>query len=442
MANSIVKKLRKDAVYLFQSGINSVLPQNLIPKNIFLMTNTLIISGIYGKRKQFKLNDYKRVFVIGAGKASPAMAKEIEKILGDKIFKGLIVTKYNFARDLKKIKIIEAGHPLPDVNGLSGSKKIINICKKADRDDLIINLISGGASSLLPCPAGSITLSEKIKTTQLLIDSGAAIKEINIVRKHISAIKGGKLAKYVYPATMINIIISDVIGDDLETIGSGLTVPDSSTFKDSLEIISKYNLQDNIPDTVNIHLKKGIIAEISKDDSAVFKNTHNFIIGNNKIALSAIMSSAKKMSYHSKIISNILSGNPKEAAKRIINILDDPKLNDTQCFLFGGETEVTLKGKGKGGRNQELCLYASNLIAGKKNVVFFSAGTDGNDGPTEAAGAICDGSTLKRAKSVGLDIRSFLDNNDSFNFFNKLNDLIITGPTGTNVMDIQILLRY
>ena len=441
MANSIVKKLREDAIYLFHSGINAVLPQNLIPNNIFLRGKTLKISGINGKEKQFRLDDYERVFVIGAGKASPAMAKEIEKILGDKIFKGLIVTKYNFATDLKNIKIIEAGHPLPDVNGLNGSKKIINICKKADRDDLIINLISGGASSLLPCPTSNITLSDKIKTTQLLIESGAAIKEINIVRKHISAIKGGKLTKYVYPATMINIIISDVIGDDLETIGSGLTVPDPSTFKDSMEIILKYNLQDKIPDKVNIHLKKGVITETSKDNNTVFKNVHNFIIGNNKIALSAIMSSAKKMGYNSKIIIHNLSGSPEQAAKRIINILDNPKSNETQCFLFGGETEVTVKGKGKGGRNQELCLNTSGLIAGKKNVVFLSAGTDGNDGPTKAAGAICDGLTLRRAKSVGLDIRSFLDNNDSYNFFNKLNDLIITGPTGTNVMDIQILLR-
>ena len=192
---------------------------------------------------------------------------------------------------------------------------------------------------------------------------------------------------------------------------------------------------------MNIHLKKGVITETSKDNNTVFKNVHNFIIGNNKIALSAIMSSAKKMGYNSKIIIHNLSGSPEQAAKRIINILDNPKSNETQCFLFGGETEVTVKGKGKGGRNQELCLNTSGLIAGKKNVVFLSAGTDGNDGPTKAAGAICDGLTLRRAKSVGLDIRSFLDNNDSYNFFNKLNDLIITGPTGTNVMDIQILLR-
>jgi glycerate-2-kinase len=268
---------------------------------------------------------------------------------------------------------------------------------------------------------------------------------LNTVRKHISAIKGGQLAKYVYPATIINLIISDVIGDHLDVIGSGITVPDPTTFEDSWNVVKKYSLENKIPHSVKIYLRDGIegkAPETPKPGNPIFKNVCNLIIGNNGLALSAIKNAAEERGYNAKIISPTLEGEAKDAGKFIAQIAKEYSLSEKKpvCLIYGGETTVTVKGNGKGGRNQELCLSTAVEIEGMKNITFLSGGTDGNDGQTEAAGAICNGSTIERAKELGLDALKFLNSNDSYNFFNKLEDLIITRPTNTNVMDIQIVL--
>ena len=445
MKDKLLIKLREDAITLFYVGIKAASPSILIPNNMLLEENILTISDINGASKSFDLNNYDRITVIGAGKASTSMAYEVGKILGDKIDDGLVVTKYDFSSELNKIKLIEAGHPLPDKNGIEASKKIVEICKNAKENDLIINLISGGASSLLPLPADNITLENKIRTTEILLRAGATIQELNTVRKHISLIKGGQLGKYVYPATIINLIISDVIGNHLDVIGSGLTVPDPTTFGDSWNVLIKYKLENKIPHSVKNYLRDGIdgkAPETPKSGNPIFKNVYNLIIGNNELALSAIKTAAEDKGYNSKIISSKLEGEAIDSGKFIAQVAKEYSFSEVKpvCLIFGGETTVTVRGNGKGGRNQELCLSTAIEIAGIKNITFLSGGTDGNDGQTEAAGAVCNGRTIERAKELGLDAVKFLDDNDSYNFFNKLGDLIITGATNTNVMDIQILL--
>jgi len=445
MKDKLLNKLRKEAISLFDVGIKSASPHNLIPNNLLLEENILTISDINGTSKLFELNNYNRIIVVGAGKASTSMAYEVEKILGDKIDNGLVVTKYNFRSELKRIQVIEASHPLPGKKGIEASKKIIEICKNVRENDLIINLISGGASSLLPYPADNITLEDKIKTTEILLKAGATIQELNTVRKHTSAIKGGQLAKYVYPATIINLIISDVIGDQLDVIGSGLTAADPTTFNDSWNVVIKYKLENIIPYCVKSYLRDGIegkAPETPKPGNPIFANVYNYIIGNNEIALSSIKTSAEEKGYETEIITSELQGEAREAGLFIAKtgIEYTKKQLKPACLIFGGETAVTVKGNGKGGRNQELCLSVALEIDGIKNITFLSGGTDGNDGQTKAAGAICNGRTIERAKELGLDAMKFLNNNDSYNFFNKLGDLIITGSTNTNVMDVQILL--
>ena len=445
MEDNLLKKLREDAISLFYAGIEAALPCNLIPNIILLEENILTISGINGTSKSFDLNNYNKIKIIGAGKASTSMAYEVEKILDNKIDEGLVITKYNFRSKLKRMQTLEASHPLPGNNGIEASKKIVEICKNAKEDDLIINLISGGASSLLPFPADNITLEDKIQTTKILLNAGATIQELNTVRKHISAIKGGQLAKYVYPATIISLIISDVIGDQLDVIGSGLTVPDPTTFEDSWNVVIKYKLENKIPHSVKNHLRDGIdgkVPETPKPGNPIFNNVHNLIIGNNELALSAIKIAAEGKGYNAKIISSTMEGEAKDTGKFIAQIAKEHSLlvEEPVCLIFGGETTVTVTGNGKGGRNQELCLSTAIEIDGIKNIIFLSGGSDGNDGQTEAAGAICSGQTVQRAKGLGLDTLQFLNINDSYNFFNKMEDLIITGATKTNVMDIQIML--
>jgi glycerate-2-kinase len=440
-----LNKLREDAISLFHTGIKAASPSNLIPNNFLLEKSILTISDIHGTGESFDLKKYNKVTVIGAGKASIAMAYEVEKILGDNIDEGLVGTKYNFRSQLKRIQALKASHPLPNKNGIEASKKIVDICKNSGEDDLFINLISGGASSLLPFRVGNISLEDKINTTEILLRAGATIQELNTVRKHISAIKGGLLAKYVYPATMINLIISDVIDDQLDVIGSGFTVPDPTTFEDSWKVIVKYKLENKIPHPVKSYLHDGMegnAPETPKPGNPIFNKVYNLIIGNNELALSAIKTAAEDRGYNARIISSTLEGEAKVAGKFIAQIAIENSLlkENPVCLIFGGETTVTLTGNGKGGRNQEFCLSTAIEIDGIKNITFLSGGTDGNDGQTEAAGAICNGQTIERAKELGLDAVKYLNNNDSYNFFNKLEDLIITGPTSTNVMDIQILL--
>jgi hydroxypyruvate reductase len=376
------------------------------------------------------------------------MAQAIEEIFGDRLTKGVITTKYGHLLPLKKTKIIEAGHPIPDQKGYEGAKMILNLLKGSGPEDLVIFLLSGGGSALLPFPADGIALKEKQGVTQLLLDCGADIKEINTIRKHISLVKGGWLSKWAYPSTVVGFILSDVVGDQLDAIGSGPMAPDPSTFDEAWEILKKYELLNEISPSIRKHLqlgKEGNVEETPKPGDVVFERVHNSLIGSNILALRAAEKEATSLGLNTLILSSSIEGETREAARFHTAIAKEVissgnPIPRPACILSGGETTVTIKGRGLGGRNQEFVLAGALEISGVEKVVLLSGGTDGTDGPTDASGAVADHTTIQRAKSMGLDPRAHLDNNDAYPFFQKLGDLLITGPTQTNVMDVRILL--
>ena len=439
--------LKKIAKELFLQGVNAVNPQTAVQNTVKMVDGKLIIKTDTDCI-EINMKDFNRIFVVGAGKATALMAKALEDILGEYITAGYINVKYGYTAKLKKIHLNEAGHPIPDNNGLEGSKAIVSLLSNTNERDLVFCLISGGGSALLPLPADNITLAEKQHITQVLLQCGADIQEINAVRKHISKIKGGQLAKLAYPATVITLILSDVVGDRLDTIASGPAVPDNTTFEEAWRVLEKYNLLDKAPKSILRRLKEGIkgkIPETPKENNKIFKKVHNIIIGSNIIALKAVEHQARKMGFNTIILTSAIEGEAREVAKVLSAIAKEcvstgNPVSPPACIISGGETTVTIKGKGKGGRNQELCLAAAIAMRGLKNVVLLSAGTDGTDGLTDAAGAIVDGTTFNKAISLGIDPLIYLKENDSYHFFNKIGDLLITGPTNTNVMDIQIIL--
>ncbi len=390
--------------------------------------------------QRYRLDKFRNIYVIGAGKASAEMAQAIERLLGKRIAGGLVNIKYGHAARLRRIELNECGHPIPDLNGELGAQRIAEIAAQAGQDDLVLCLVSGGASALLPSPAPPITLEEKQDTTRLLLHCGANIHELNCVRKHISAVKGGRLAQLAWPATVLALILSDVIGDDLDVIGSGPTVPDPSTFSDARAILAKYGIAGKVPPAVWERLS-GRASETPKPGDKVFKKVQNLIVGSNRLAVDAAVERAKSLGYRTLVLSTFIEGETRDVARMHAAIAKEIRatgqpVKPPACVISGGETTVTIRGTGLGGRNQEFALAAALDIAGLRDVVVLSAGTDGTDGPTDAAGAIADGSTVAR----GLDAAAFLANNDSYHFFENLGDLIKTGPTGTNVADVRIML--
>jgi hydroxypyruvate reductase len=377
------------------------------------------------------------------------MATAVETILGNRINKGIIVVKYGHGLPLYRIDLIEAGHPVPDENGFAGAQKIAGLLAACTENDLVISLISGGGSALLPLPAQGISLADKKKVTDELLKCGADIHELNKVRKHLSISKGGGLAKTAYPATVINLMLSDVIGDDMDVIASGPFVPDSSTYIDAMNIIDKYGIRHEIPATVISRLSEGAqgsIPETPKSGDLIFERVMNIIIGSNILACKAAQEEASSASYNSVILSSMIEGDTTEISKAHIAIAREILLsgNPTKppaCIISGGETTVIVKGGGMGGRNQEFALVAAKEIVGMdKNIVVLCGGTDGTDGPTDAAGGIVDTKTVSRGKEKGLDVEAYLDANDSYNYLKQTSDLLVTGPTRTNVMDVRILL--
>ena len=442
LSDKNIKILRDDALRLFKSGIKAVDAYNSITKYLMLKDNKIFVSDIFGKRRNYNLKNYENIFVIGAGKASARMADAAESILGNKISDGLAVTKYKFSnKKLKRIKINEAAHPVPDKNGIKATERIIKICEKAGKNDLVIFLLSGGASSLLTLPEENIELNDLQHLNKLMLNSGLSIAEINTIRKQVSKVKGGKLAEIIKPAEIVTIIISDVIGDNVDIIGSAPTKINNTTAEDAYGILLKYNLMNKIPAAI----KKNILKKVNEEINRVTETTDSvadiFIIANNQEALNGIKNSAEKLGYDVTIVSNRLEGEAKTAAGKIVDFVSgNKKAGKRKCFIYGGETTVTIKGNGKGGRNQELCLSAAIHLQGKNNIVLLSCGTDGNDGPTDAAGAICDGQTIKRAEKLLLNPAVYLKENDSYNFFSGLNDLIKIPVTQTNVMDVVIVI--
>lgn len=438
----MVNTRKKDILSIIESAVSAVDTQKAIKEIMHLHRSTLTI-----EKNKYDLDLYKNIYVIGGGKASCPMASAIEDVLGDRLSGGVVVTKYGHKqKNLSKIEIIEAGHPIPDENGIKGANKILELLKDIKRGDLIFILLSGGASSLLPAPAGNISINDKKIITDLLLKSGATIDETNAVRKHLSRLKGGQLSSLLYPAESICLILSDVIGDRLDVIASGLTVPDASTFRDAVDILKRYSIWNNIPRPIMNHLLKGLkgeVAETPKSANPAFKRVKNILIGNNKSAVAEAEKKAKELGYNTMVISTYIEGEAKEIGKVFGAIVkeiaeSERPLKRKACIIAGGETTVTVKGKGKGGRAQEFALSASMIINGLKDVAIVAVGTDGTDGPTDAAGAISDGTTISRATEMGLDVKEYLENNDSYHFFKKIGDLIITGPTNTNVNDLYM----
>ena len=394
---------------------------------------------LHAGRYRYRLDSFANIYVIGAGKAGAPMARAIERLLGRRIHSGLINVKYGHTAKLRHIELNECGHPVPDENGVHGSERIAQIAAAAGPDDLVVCLISGGASALLPLPAAPVTLADKQETTRLLLACGADIHELNCIRKHISAVKGGKLARLAWPATVLTLILSDVIGDDLDTIGSGPTVPDRTTFADARAILERYGILGKVPPAVRSRIEHG------RDETPSFDHVRNIVVGSNRLAVDAAAAKARSLGYRTLVLSTFVEGETRDVARVYAAIAREMMatgrpVRPPACVISGGETTVTVRGLGLGGRNQEFALAAALDIAGLDNVLILSAGTDGTDGPTDAAGAIVDGTTIARARALGLDAPAYLAANDSYHFFEQLDDLIKTGPTGTNVMDIHLIL--
>ena len=457
-------EVRRDLEDIFMAGVERVNPEAMILSRVRKEGNILKIS-LEDRELEYDLNNYKQIFVIGAGKATAPMASALERILGARISKGIISVKYGHTAELDMIKLIEAGHPVPDDNSLKAAGEILEMVSEADENTLVISLISGGGSSLLTFPLSSggfsITFREKQETTKLLLECGATIQEINCVRKHISGIKGGRLAAALYPATCVNLVLSDVIGDRLDTIASGMTVPDGMTFSVMEEILDKYGIKDRIPESVRKALEMGLAGELPetpKEGDPVFGKIENCLLGTNRSALLASEKRARELGYKTIVLSSRICGEAREIAKFYLGMALDngsvPAFSGGKgladesgvplCIMAGGETTVTIRGKGKGGRNQEMALSFLNELRSVEDeaegIYFLSGGTDGNDGPTDAAGAYADIELLNAGNNEGLSVQEYLNNNDSYNYFSKIDGLLLTGPTNTNVCDMQIVI--
>ena len=418
-------------------------PHAIIRDNVNLRNSILRVSDF-----SLKLDEFERIFVIGGGKASAGMALEIERILGNRITGGSVNIPDYSKPWPKSSRIVfnPATHPIPSQRGVLGVENMLQLVGKASGKDLVICLISGGGSALMPQPAPGITLSNKRKTTELLLTSGANIHETNTVRKHLSGIKGGRLAEKLFPAMILSLIISDVVGDELESIASGPTVPDDTTYQDAHKVLESHGLWTKVPESVRDHISKGMkgeVPETPKPGSTIFARVRNLLVGSNEHSCGAAARALRQKGYRTLVYSTKTQGESKEVGKTLSGLARDIResqipIAPPAAIVAGGETTVTVQGKGRGGRNQELALSAALSIQGLKGILVASIGTDGVDGPTDAAGAVADGTTIERAMRNGLDVKSFLDENDSYPFFKKLDDLIITGPTGTNVNDIMI----
>lgn len=374
------------------------------------------------------------------------MARAVEKMLGNRVSGGIVNVPDGDSKRIRRVLLNPSGHPVPDERGFDGARRIANIARTAGPRDLLICVISGGASALMPAPASPVTLSAMQEITRMLLACGATIHELNTVRKHISELSGGQLARLASRASMLTLILSDVVGDNLDAIGSGPTVGDRSTFADVARIFRKYAIDP--PTAVRLRIERGVwgkIPETPKPADPLFDRVQNLIVGSNRLAIDAAAAQARELGYRVLVLSTFIEGETREIAAMHAAIVKEIHVSarpvrPPACILSGGETTVTVRGHGTGGRNQEFVLAAALALEGFGPATVFSAGTDGIDGPTDAAGAIANENTLRRARRLGLDPQAFLDDNDSYGFFKRLGGLVKTGPTGTNVMDLRALI--
>jgi glycerate 2-kinase len=443
---------REIVAALIQAALQAVDPQAAVRRVVRRDGNFLTIGDV-----RVDLGQSGKVLVVGAGKAGAPMALALNAILGDRIDSGWINVKQGHVLEdqdapnrIGRIHIQEAGHPLPDAAGQEGARQILELVAGLTSDDLVICLVSGGGSALTPAPAQGITLAEKQQVTDVLLACGATINELNTVRKHLSEFKGGQLARAASPARVVSLILSDVVGNPLDVIASGPTVPDSSTWIDSWEIMARHAIIDQMPDSVRRRLEQGRDGELPdtpKTGDPVFERTANVIIGDNRIAALASVSKAKELGLNAMLLSTYMEGEAREVAGVLAGLAKEiarygQPLERPACLVLGGETTVTLRGAGIGGRNQELALSAALSLAGWDGALLATLATDGTDGPTDAAGALAMSDTVARARQIGLDPAAYLADNDSYRFFDQLGDLLRLGPTNTNVNDLAYVLVF
>jgi hydroxypyruvate reductase len=435
--------MREDARAIFAAGVAGADPRQAVARSVRRAGETLSVAG-----RDYDLRRCRNVYVLGGGKGGAPMVLAVEDLLGRRITGGLVAVKYGYRLPCRRVEIVEAGHPLPDAAGMAAARRILRFAEGAGRDDLVMVLISGGASALLACPAQGLDLEDKQVTTGLLLKSGATIEETNTVRKHLSLIKGGRLAKSAAPAAVLGLIISDVVGDRIDVVGSGPTAADPSTFADCLRVLGAYGLITQVPAAVVDLLERGArhqLSETPEPGDPVFARVHNVVVANNESALAAAHRKACALGYNAMILSSSVRGDTTEAAvshallgRRILD--GNGPTGRPACVLSGGETTVVVRGRGRGGRNQEFGLAAAIELDAVEAVVLLSGGTDGTDGPTDAAGSLVDGGTIRRGRSRGLDAERCLAANDSYHFLEATGDLLVTGPTYTNVMDLHVML--
>ncbi|TMA63181.1 MAG: glycerate kinase [Deltaproteobacteria bacterium] len=440
---SSLTELRAHARNIFFAALDTSDPCAAVKKNLQLRTGHLQVAG-----RNYDLSRIHNLIVVGCGKAAARMALAIQELLGARVSDGLVIVKYGCGIPLEKIAVVEAGHPIPDAAGLDGARRIVEMVQTAGERDLVIFLVSGGGSALFPYPADDLSLADKQQTTEVLLKSGATIQEVNAVRKHLSRLKGGQFAQLVAPAQLITLILSDVVGDSLEAIASGPTVADSSTYGDCLQILRRYDIERSIPPAAMDYLARGArgeVAETPKPSDTIFEMVRNVIVGSNRLAVDAARRRAEELGYSTMILSDSIEGESRIVARSHSALVKEiartsKPIPRPACVISGGETTVTVRGDGLGGRNQEFSLAAAIEIDGLENIVVLSAGTDGIDGPTDAAGGLVDGATVSRGRTQGLEPIEYLARNDSYHFLQSVGDLFITGPTLTNVMDLQIAL--
>ncbi len=459
---------RQQLIEIMTAALRAVDPVEAVRRHMQRRGEILQVGDVH-----YDLSKFRRVIVVGGGKAGAPMAAAVTEVLSDRITGGAVVVKYGHTAtsgmwqvrfghsddapapsrslpSLGPIELMEAGHPIPDAAGLMGAQRVLGWLRGLSTEDLVICLISGGGSALLPAPAEGIRLEDKQALTGLLLRAGATINEINAVRKHCSLLKGGQLARRAAPATLITLVLSDVVGSPLDVIASGPTVPDSSTFADAYAVLERYGLLEQAPASIVAHLRRGMagaLAETPKPGDPCFARTQTVIVGDNRIAAQAAAGRARQLGFSTQILTTFVEGEAREVARVCAALLKEEvqanaPLPRPACLILGGETTVTVRGHGQGGRNQELALAAALALNGWPDVAIASLGTDGTDGPTDAAGAMATGWTVRAGEALGLNAAAMLSNNDAYHFFSALGDLILTGPTGTHVNDLVLALAW
>jgi glycerate 2-kinase len=433
---------------VIEAALRAVDPVEAVSSNLDLKDDALRVGAT-----TYPLTDAYRVLLLGAGKAAPAMARGLVNVLGDRVKKGVLICKHLPPQedDLLSHGIIclQGNHPVPGIDSFKSAAQLADMLSKCDSSTLVFCLISGGGSALMSLPYNGVSLEDLQILTRLLLASGAEIGEMNALRKHLDQLKGGRLAQLAAPARVISLILSDVVGSPLDVIASGPTTPDRSTFADALAVLKKYGLIDKTPESIIRVLNsgaKGAIPETLKPGDAHLSRVQNLVVGENRTAGLAALDMAKNQGFKTEWLSDSLTGEARQAGLKLAEILRWHRLNQPLhqplCLVAGGETTVTLHGSGLGGRNQEVALAAVEALSGVGDAALVTLATDGEDGPTDAAGAVVTGESLKRAGSMGIDPNIALAQNDSYHFFESLDDLVKIGPTGTNVNDINLLFLF